>query len=91
MNIMLVSVTKGPRDWPDQGHCGRSGISRQQFLFESILISLIGAIFGIILGIISGTASPCAEYGLRIPLAMGYHRHRALLASGTSGQAFIRR
>ncbi|MDQ6755330.1 MAG: ABC transporter permease [Bacteroidota bacterium] len=55
MNIMLVAVNERTREIGLLKALGSTKKSiRQQFLFESILISLIGAIFGIILGVLVG-------------------------------------
>jgi len=55
MNIMLVSVSERTREVGlVKAIGGKSGNIRTQFLFESILISLMGAVFGIILGILIG-------------------------------------
>jgi putative ABC transport system permease protein len=55
MNIMLVSVTERTKEIGlIKAIGGRQRNVRQQFLFESILISLIGAAFGVILGVIVG-------------------------------------
>ena len=55
MNIMLVSVSERTREVGlVKAIGGKSSNIRTQFLFESILISLMGAIFGIILGILIG-------------------------------------
>jgi putative ABC transport system permease protein len=55
MNIMLVAVTERTKEVGLSKAMGatRKNI-RQQFLFESIIISLLGASFGIILGVIIG-------------------------------------
>ena len=55
MNIMLVAVTERTKEVGLIKALGgtRSSI-RNQFLFESIIISLMGAIFGIILGVLVG-------------------------------------
>jgi putative ABC transport system permease protein len=55
MNIMLVAVTERTKEVGLIKALGgtRSSI-RNQFLFESIIISLLGAVFGIILGVLVG-------------------------------------
>ncbi len=55
MNIMLVAVSERTREVGLIKALGgtRSSI-RNQFLFESVFISLLGAIFGIILGVLVG-------------------------------------
>ena len=55
MNIMLVAVNERTREIGLIKAIGGTRKSiRTQFLFESVLISLIGAIFGIILGVLIG-------------------------------------
>lgn len=55
MNIMLVSASERTREIGLIKAIGGTASSiKQQFLFESILISLIGAAFGIVLGILVG-------------------------------------
>jgi putative ABC transport system permease protein len=55
MNIMLVAVSERTREVGlIKAIGGKSRNIRQQFLFESIIISLLGAFFGIILGILVG-------------------------------------
>ncbi len=55
MNIMLVSVTERTKEVGlIKALGGKKKSIRQQFLFESIIISLRGAVIGIIIGVISG-------------------------------------
>lgn len=55
MNIMLVSVNERTREVGlIKALGGKRRNIRQQFLFESVIISLLGAIIGIILGVIIG-------------------------------------
>ena len=55
MNIMLVAMNERTREIGLIKAIGGTGKSiRTQFLFESVLISLLGAIFGIILGVLVG-------------------------------------
>jgi putative ABC transport system permease protein len=55
MNIMLVAVNERTREVGLIKAIGGKGKNvRQQFLFESMIISLLGAIFGIILGVLVG-------------------------------------
>ncbi len=56
MNIMLVSVTRGQRKlvWSKLFSVVKKAIFRMQFLYESIMISLLGACFGSFLGILIG-------------------------------------
>jgi putative ABC transport system permease protein len=57
MNIMLVSVTERTKEIGlIKAIGGRQRNVRQQFLFESILISLLGAAFGVVLGILVGNS-----------------------------------
>ena len=57
MNIMLVSVTERTKEIGlIKALGGRQSSIRRQFLFESIIISLLGAAFGIILGILVGNS-----------------------------------
>ncbi len=59
MNIMLVSVNERTREIGLIKALGGTRLSiRQQFLFESIIISLIGAVFGIILGVLPSQEFP---------------------------------
>jgi putative ABC transport system permease protein len=55
MNIMLVAVNERTREIGLIKAIGGTRRSiRTQFLFESVLISLVGAIFGIVLGVLVG-------------------------------------
>jgi putative ABC transport system permease protein len=55
MNIMLVAVNERTREVGlIKAIGGKRKDVRRQFLFESILISILGAIFGIILGVLVG-------------------------------------
>ncbi len=55
MNIMLVAVNERTKEVGlIKAIGGKSSNVRQQFLFESMIISLLGAIFGIILGVLVG-------------------------------------
>jgi putative ABC transport system permease protein len=57
MNIMLVSVTERTKEIGlVKAIGGRQSSIRRQFLYESIIISLMGAAFGIVLGIIVGNS-----------------------------------
>jgi putative ABC transport system permease protein len=55
MNIMLVAVNERTREIGlIKAIGGMKSAIRQQFLFESIIISLLGAVCGIILGVLVG-------------------------------------
>lgn len=55
MNIMLVAVNERTREVGlIKALGGKKKNIRQQFLFESVIISLLGAVFGILLGVIVG-------------------------------------
>jgi putative ABC transport system permease protein len=57
MNIMLVSVTERTKEIGlVKAIGGRKHSIRMQFLYESIIISLLGAVFGSILGILVGNS-----------------------------------
>ena len=58
MNIMLVSVKERTREIGTRKALGASAkVIKQQFLFESIVISQMGCVVGIILGILAGNAT----------------------------------
>jgi len=55
MNIMLVAVTERTKEIGlIKAIGGKKANVRQQFLFESIIISLLGAFFGVALGVMVG-------------------------------------
>jgi len=55
MNIMLVAVTERTKEVGlVKALGGRRSEIRRQFLFESVIISLLGAVIGILLGVIVG-------------------------------------
>jgi putative ABC transport system permease protein len=55
MNIMLVSVTERTKEVGlIKAIGGKKKAVRQQFLFEAVLISVMGALFGILLGVMVG-------------------------------------
>jgi putative ABC transport system permease protein len=55
MNIMLVSVSERTREVGlVKAIGGKSKSVRQQFLYEAVLISIMGALLGILLGIMVG-------------------------------------
>lgn len=55
MNIMLVSVNERTREVGlIKAIGGKKANIRQQFLFESTIISILGALFGIVLGVLVG-------------------------------------
>jgi putative ABC transport system permease protein len=55
MNIMLVAVTERTKEIGlVKAIGGKQRDVRQQFLFEAVIISLMGAVFGVILGVILG-------------------------------------
>jgi putative ABC transport system permease protein len=57
MNIMLVSVTERTKEIGlVKAIGGRKNAIRKQFLYESIIISLLGAAFGSVLGILVGNS-----------------------------------
>lgn len=69
MNIMLVAVTERTKEIGlVKAIGGKHNTVRQQFLFESIIISLLGAFFGIIVGILLGnTVSILMSTGFVVP------------------------
>lgn len=55
MNIMLVAVTERTKEIGlVKAIGGKQHNVRQQFLFEAIIISMMGAVFGVILGVLLG-------------------------------------
>lgn len=71
MNIMLVSVNERTREVGlIKALGGKRKNIRQQFLFESVIISLLGAVFGIVLGILIGNVfAMFLSAGFAIPWA----------------------
>ncbi|MBC7901928.1 MAG: ABC transporter permease [Gemmatimonadaceae bacterium] len=69
MNIMLVAVTERTKEVGLIKAIGGKKVNvRQQFLYESIMISLLGAFFGIIFGVLIGnTVSILMKTGFVIP------------------------
>ena len=69
MNIMLVAVTERTKEIGlVKAIGGKQSSVRQQFLFESVIISLLGAAFGIVVGILLGnTVSLLMNTGFVIP------------------------
>ena len=69
MNIMLVSVTERTKEVGlIKAIGGKSLTIRQQFLTESVIISMLGAVFGIILGILVGNLfSMLLDTGFVVP------------------------
>jgi putative ABC transport system permease protein len=57
MNIMLVAVTERTKEIGLVKAIGGKQVNvRQQFLFEAVIISLMGAVFGVMLGVIVGNS-----------------------------------
>jgi putative ABC transport system permease protein len=71
MNIMLVAVNERTKEVGlIKAIGGRSKNVRQQFLFESLIISLLGALFGIVLGVLVGNLfSIILKTGFVVPWA----------------------
>jgi len=71
MNIMLVSVNERTREVGlIKALGGKRRNIRQQFLFESVIISLLGALFGIILGVLIGNVfAMLLNAGFAVPWA----------------------
>lgn len=71
MNIMLVAVNERTKEVGlIKAIGGKSKNVRQQFLFESMIISLLGALFGIFLGVMVGNLfSMILKTGFVIPWA----------------------
>ena len=71
MNIMLVAVTERTKEIGlVKAIGGRSRNVQQQFLWESVLISLMGAVFGVVLGVIVGNVfSLVLSTGFVVPWA----------------------
>ena len=71
MNIMLVSVNERTREVGlIKALGGKRKNIRQQFLFESVIISLLGALFGIVLGVLIGNVfAMFLKAGFAVPWA----------------------
>lgn len=71
MNIMLVAVTERTKEIGlIKAIGGKQASIRWQFLFESLIISLLGAFFGIVAGILLGnTVSLLMSTGFVVPWA----------------------
>lgn len=69
MNIMLVAVTERTKEVGLSKAIGATGLHiRRQFLYESVIISLLGAFFGILLGVVVGNLfSVILKTGFVIP------------------------
>ncbi len=69
MNIMLVAVTERTKEVGLSKAIGATSVGiRRQFLYESIIISLLGAVFGIIAGVAVGNVfSLILKTGFVIP------------------------
>jgi len=69
MNIMLVSVTERTKEVGlIKAIGGKSNLVRQQFLLESVLISIAGAVFGIVAGVLLGNLfSMILDTGFVVP------------------------
>jgi putative ABC transport system permease protein len=81
MNIMLVAVTERTKEIGlIKAIGGRQSNVRQQFLYEAILISLMGALFGVVLGVIVGNSfSLVLNTGFCSPLGLDVPWHHYLL------------
>ena len=71
MNIMLVAVNERTREVGlIKALGGKRKNIRQQFLFESVIISLLGAFFGIVLGVLIGNVfAMFLKAGFAVPWA----------------------
>ena len=80
MNIMLVAVTERTKEVGLIKALGGTRQSiRNQFLFESLIISLLGAAFGIVLGVLVGNLfSMVLGTGFVVPMGLGNNRNNYL-------------
>ena len=84
MNIMLVAVTERTKEIGlVKAIGGRKECIRMQFLYESIIISLLGAVFGSILGILVGNSFfSCFKYRICISMGLAFPGYADLYVVG---------
>ncbi len=84
MNILLVSVTERTKEIGlVKAIGGKKASIRMQFLYESIMISLLGAVFGSFLGILIGNVfSLVLNTGFVFPMDLAFSRNGYLYRGG---------